>query len=155
MSVFEILILEDKHGLFERSEDALIFISSQYFNLSESYETVDMALDYTCLYLNPYYRYEGYYFTFEEKINFLCKQTDEWSANFLNYLVDLFSDLQLIPLNLLNDLDEIELAKRAQDILGLTHYYSFDLESELKRLSDVAYQNIRLDTYQNSFGLDR
>ena len=25
MSVFEILILEDKHGLFERSEDALIF----------------------------------------------------------------------------------------------------------------------------------
>lgn len=155
MIVSEILILADRQGLFERSEDALVFISTQYFNLGESYEPLDMALDYTCLYLNPQYRYEGYHLTFDEKIDFLLKQRNDWSSNFLDSLENLFKKSRLIQLNLLNDQDEIELSKRVQDILGVTHYFSFDIHSEIQRLSELTYNNIRLDLHQISFDLER
>lgn len=146
MIVEEILILEDRNGLFERDIRVLEYLMNKFVNLGSSYTNRELAIDYANLYLDSNYTEVGYFYNQEEKIFYLRQQTNNWSDKVIKVLENLFSSNRPVNKLLELDIDEVELIRRVQSILGLNQDYEFNLREELVRVSNVAYEQLELSS---------
>lgn len=138
----EILILEDRNGLFERDLRVLEYLMNKFVNLGSTYTDKELAIDYANLYLDSNYAEVGYYYNQEEKMFYLRQQTKNWSDTVIKVLENLFSFNRPVNKLLELDIDEVELIRRVQSILGLNQNYEFNLREELVRVSNVAYEQL-------------
>ena len=144
MIVEEILILEDRNGLFERDIRVLEYLMNKFVNLGSTYTNKELAIDYANLYLDSNYAEVGYYYNQEEKMFYLRQQTNNWSDKVIKVLENLFSLNRPVNKLLELDIDEVELIRRVQSLLGLNQDYEFNLREELVRVSNVAYEQLGL-----------
>lgn len=142
----EILILEDRNGLFERDIRVLEYIMNKFVNLGSTYSSKELAIDYANLYLDSNYAEVGYFYNQEEKMIYLRQQTNYWSDKVIKALENLFSLNRPVNKFLELDIDEVELIRRVQSILGLNQDYGFNLREELVRVSNVAYEQLGLSS---------
>jgi len=142
----EILILEDRNGLFERDIRVLEYLMNKFVNLGSTYSNKELAIDYANLYLDSSYAEVGYFYNQEEKIIYLRQQTNCWSDKVIKVLENLFSLNRPVNRLLELDIDEVELIRRVQSILGLNQDYEFNLREELVRVSNVAYEQLGLSS---------
>ena len=140
----EILILEDRNGLFERDLRVLEYLMNKFVNLGSTYTNKELAIDYANLYLDSDYAEVGYFYNQEEKMFFLRQQTNNWSDKVIKVLENLFSLNRPVNKLLELDIDEVELIRRVQSLLGLNQDYEFNLREELIRVSNVAYEQLGL-----------
>ena len=142
----EILILEDRSGLFERDIKVLEYLMNKFVNLGSTYTDKELAIDYANLYLDSDYAEVGYFYNHEEKMLYLRQQTNNWSDKVIKVLENLFSLNRPVNKLLELDIDEVELIRRVQSLLGLNQDYEFNLREELVRVSNVAYEQLRLSS---------
>ena len=142
----EILILEDRNGLFERDIRVLEYLMNKFVNLGSTYTDKELAIDYANLYLDSNYAEVGYFYNQEEKMFYLRQQTNYWSDKVIKVLENLFSLNRPVNKLLELDIDEVELIRRVQSILGLNQDYEFNLREELVRVSNVAYEQLGLSS---------
>ena len=142
----EILILEDRNGLFERDIRVLEYLMNKFVNLGSTYTNKELAIDYANLYLDSDYAEVGYFYNHEEKMLYLRQQTNNWSDKVIKVLENLFSLNRPVNKLLELDIDEVELIRRVQSILGLNQDYEFNLREELVRVSNVAYEHLGLSS---------
>ena len=140
----EILILEDRNGLFERDIRVLEYLMNKFVNLGSTYSNKELAIDYANLYLDSNYAEVGYFYNQEEKMFYLRQQTNNWSDKVIKVLENLFSLNRPVNKLLELDIDEVELIRRVQSLLGLNQDYEFNLREELIRVSNVAYEQLGL-----------
>ncbi len=140
----EILILEDRNGLFERDIRVLEYLMNKFVNLGSTYTNKELAIDYANLYLDSNYAEVGYLYNQEEKMFYLRQQTNNWSDKVIKVLENLFSLNRPVNKLLELDIDEVELIRRVQSLLGLNQDYEFNLREELIRVSNVAYEQLGL-----------
>ena len=140
----EILILEDRSGLFERDIRVLEYLMNKFVNLGATYTNKELAIDYANLYLDSNYAEVGYFYNQEEKMFYLSQQTNYWSDKVIKVLENLFSLNRPVNKLLELDIDEVELIRRVQSLLGLNQDYEFNLREELVRVSNVAYEQLGL-----------
>ena len=140
----EILILEDRNGLFERDIRVLEYLMNKFVNLGSTYTNKELAIDYANLYLDSNYAEVGYFYNQEEKIFYLRQQTKNWSDKVIKVLENLFSLNRPVNKLLELDIDEVELIRRVQSLLGLNQDHEFNLREELIRVSNVAYEQLGL-----------
>lgn len=140
----EILILEDRNGLFERDIRVLEYLMNKFVNLGSTYTNKELAIDYANLYLDSNYAEVGYLYNQEEKMFYLRQQTNNWSDKVIKVLENLFSLNRPVNKLLELDIDEVELIRRVQSLLGLNQDYEFNLREELVRVSNVAYEQLGL-----------
>ena len=140
----EILILEDRNGLFERDIRVLEYLMNKFVNLGSTYTDKELAIDYANLYLDSNYAEVGYYYNQEEKMFYLRQQTKNWSDTVIKVLENLFSFNRPVNKLLELDIDEVELIRRVQSLLGLNQDYEFNLREELVRVSNLAYEQLGL-----------
>ena len=140
----EILILEDRSGLFERDIKVLEYLMNKFVNLGSTYTDKELAIDYANLYLDSNYAEVGYFYNQEEKMFYLRQQTNFWSDRVIKDLENLFSLNRPVNKLLELDIDEVELIRRVQSLLGLNQDYEFNLREELVRVSNVAYEQLGL-----------
>ena len=140
----EILILEDRNGLFERDIRVLEYLMNKFVNLGSTYSNKELAIDYANLYLDSNYAEVGYLYNQEEKMFYLRQQTNNWSDKVIKVLENLFSLNRPVNKLLELDIDEVELIRRVQSLLGLNQDYEFNLREELIRVSNVAYEQLGL-----------
>ena len=140
----EILILEDRSGLFERDIKVLEYLMNKFVNLGSTYTNKELAIDYANLYLDSNYAEVGYLYNQEEKMFYLRQQTNNWSDKVIKVLENLFSLNRPVNKLLELDIDEVELIRRVQSLLGLNQDYEFNLREELIRVSNVAYEQLGL-----------
>lgn len=138
----EILILEDRNGLFERDIRVLEYLMNKFVNLGSTYTNKELAIDYANLYLDSNYAEVGYYYNQEEKMFYLRQQTKNWSDTVIKILENLFSLNRSVNKLLELDIDEVELIRRVRSILGLNQDYEFNLREELVRVSSIAYEQL-------------
>lgn len=138
----EILILEDRNGLFERDLRVLEYLMNKFVNLGSTYTNKELAIDYANLYLDSNYAEVGYYYNQEEKMFYLKQQTKNWSDTVIKVLENLFSLNRSVNKLLELDIDEVELIRRVRSILGLNQDYEFNLREELVRVSSIAYEQL-------------
>lgn len=138
----EILILEDRNGLFERDIRVLKYLMNMFVNLGSTYTNKELAIDYANLYLDSNYAEVGYFYNQEEKMFYLRQQTNNWSDRVLKVLENLFSLNRSVNILLELDIDEVELIRRVQSLLGLNQDYEFNLREELVRVSSIAYEQL-------------
>jgi len=138
----EILILEDRNGLFERDLRVLEYLMNKFVNLGSTYTNKELAIDYANLYLDSNYAEVGYYYNQEEKMFYLRQQTKNWSDTVIKVLENLFSLNRSVNKLLELDIDEVELIRRVRSILGLNQDYEFNLREELVRVSSIAYEQL-------------
>lgn len=138
----EILILEDRNGLFERDLRVLEYLMNKFVNLGSTYTNKELAIDYANLYLDSNYAEVGYYYNQEEKMFYLRQQTKNWSDTVIKVLENLFSLNRSVNKLLELDIDEVELIRRVQSLLGLNQDYEFNLREELVRVSSIAYEQL-------------
>ena len=142
----EILILEDRNGLFERDIRVLEYLMNKFVNLGSTYSNHELAIDYANLYLDSNYAEVGYFYNHEEKMLYLRQQTNNWSDKVIKVLENLFSLNRPVNKLLELDIEEVELIRRVQSILGLNQDYEFNLREELVRVSNVAYEQLGLSS---------
>ena len=142
----EILILEDRNGLFERDIRVLEYLMNKFVNLGSTYTDKELAIDYANLYLDSNYAEVGYLYNQEEKMFYLRQQTNNWSDKVIKVLENLFSLNRPVNKLLELDIDEVELIRRVQSLLGLNQDYEFNLREELVRVSNVAYEQLGLSS---------
>ena len=142
----EILILEDRNGLFERDLRVLEYLMNKFVNLGSTYTNKELAIDYANLYLDSNYAEVGYFYNQEEKMFYLRQQTKNWSDTVIKVLENLFSLNRSVNKLLELDIDEVELIRRVRSILGLNQDYEFNLREELVRVSNVAYEQLGLSS---------
>lgn len=142
----EILILEDRNGLFERDIRVLEYLMNKFVNLGSTYTNKELAIDYANLYLDSNYAEVGYLYNQEEKMFYLRQQTNNWSDKVIKVLENLFSLNRPVNKLLELDIDEVELIRRVQSLLGLNQDYEFNLREELVRVSNVAYEQLGLSS---------
>ena len=142
----EILILEDRNGLFERDIRVLEYLMNKFVNLGSTYTNKELAIDYANLYLDSNYAEVGYFYNQEEKMFYLRQQTNNWSDKVIKVLENLFSLNRPVNKLLELDIDEVELIRRVQSILGINQDYEFNLREELVRVSNVAYEQLGLSS---------
>ena len=142
----EILILEDRSGLFERDIKVLEYLMNKFVNLGSTYSNNELAIDYANLYLDSNYAEVGYFYNHEEKMFYLSQQTNNWSDKVIKVLENLFSLNRPVNKLLELDIDEFELIRRVQSLLGLNQDYEFNLREELLRVSNVAYEQLGLSS---------
>ena len=142
----EILILEDRNGLFERDIRVLEYLMNKFVNLGSTYTNKELAIDYANLYLDSDYAEVGYFYNHEEKMLYLRQQTNNWSDKVIKVLENLFSLNRPVNKLLELDIDEVELIRRVQSLLGLNQDYEFNLREELIRVSNVAYEQLGLSS---------
>ena len=142
----EILILEDRSGLFERDIKVLEYLMNKFVNLGSTYTNKELAIDYANLYLDSDYAEVGYFYNQEEKMFYLSQQTNNWSDKVIKVLENLFSLNRPVNKLLELDIDEVELIRRVQSLLGLNQDYEFNLREELVRVSNVAYEQLGLSS---------
>ena len=142
----EILILEDRNGLFERDLRVLEYLMNKFVNLGSTYSSKELAIDYANLYLDSNYAEVGYFYNQEEKMIYLRQQTNYWSDKVIKSLENLFSLNRPVNKLLELDIDEVELIRRVQSLLGLNQDYEFNLREELIRVSNVAYEQLGLSS---------
>lgn len=142
----EILILEDRNGLFERDIRILEYLMNKFVNLGSTYTNKELAIDYANLYLDSNYAEVGYFYNQEKKMFYLRQQTNYWSDKVIKVLENLFSLNRPVNKLLELDIDEVELIRRVQNILGLNQDYEFNLREELVRVSNVAYEQLGLSS---------
>lgn len=140
----EILILEDRNGLFERDIRVLEYLMNKFVNLGSTYTDKELAIDYANLYLDSNYAEAGYFYNHEEKMLYLRQQTNNWSDKVIKVLENLFSLNRPVNKLLELDIDEVELIRRVQSLLGLNQDYELNLREELVRVSNVAYEQLGL-----------
>lgn len=140
----EILILEDRNGLFERDIRVLEYLMNKFVNLGSTYSNHELAIDYANLYFDSNYAEVGYFYNHEEKMLYLRQQTNNWSDKVIKVLENLFSLNRPVNKLLELDIDEVELIRRVQSLLGLNQDYEFNLREELVRVSNVAYEQLGL-----------
>ena len=140
----EILILEDRNGLFERDIRVLEYLMNKFVNLGSTYSNNELAIDYANLYLDSNYAEVGYFYNQEEKMFYLRQQTNFWSDRVIKDLENLFSLNRPVNKLLELDIDEIELIRRVQSLLGINQDYEFNLREELVRVSNLAYEQLGL-----------
>ena len=140
----EILILEDRSGLFERDIKVLEYLMNKFVNLGSTYTNKELAIDYANLYLDSNYAEVGYLYNQEEKMFYLRQQTNNWSDKVIKVLENLFSLNRPVNKLLELDIDEVELIRRVQSLLGLNQDYEFNLREELVSVSNVAYEQLGL-----------
>lgn len=138
----EILILEDRNGLFERDIRVLEYLMNKFVNLGSTYTDKELAIDYANLYLDSNYAEVGYFYNQEEKMIYLRQQTNNWSDRVIKVLENLFSLNRSVNKLLELDIDEVELIRRVQSLLGLNQDYEFNLREELVRVSSIAYEQL-------------
>ena len=142
----EILILEDRSGLFERDIRVLEYLMNKFVNLGSTYTNKELAIDYANLYLDSNYAEVGYLYNQDEKMFYLRQQTNNWSDKVIKVLENLFSLNRPVNKLLELDIDEVELIRRVQSLLGLNQDYEFNLREELVRVSNVAYEQLGLSS---------
>ena len=142
----EILILEDRNGLFERDIRVLEYLMNKFVNLGSTYTNKELEIDYANLYLDSNYAEVGYLYNQEEKMFYLRQQTNNWSDKVIKVLENLFSLNRPVNKLLELDIEEVELIRRVQSILGLNQDYEFNLREELVRVSNVAYEQLGLSS---------
>lgn len=142
----EILILEDRNGLFERDIRVLEYLMNKFVNLGSTYTDKELAIDYANLYLDSNYAEVGYLYNQEEKMFYLRQQTNNWSDMVIKVLENLFSLNRPVNKLLELDIEEVELIRRVQSILGLNQDYEFNLREELVRVSNIAYEQLGLSS---------
>ena len=142
----EILILEDRNGIFERDIRVLEYLMNKFVNLGSTYSNKELAIDYANLYLDSNYAEVGYFYNQEEKMFYLSQQTNNWSDKVIKVLENLFSLNRPVNKLLELDIEEVELIRRVQSILGLNQDYEFNLREELVRVSNVAYEQLGLSS---------
>lgn len=138
----EILILEDRNGLFERDIRVLEYLMNKFVNLGSTYTDKELAIDYANLYLDSNYAEVGYFYNQEEKMIYLRQQTNNWSDRVIKVLENLFSLNRSVNKLLELDIDEVELIRRVQSLLSLNQDYEFNLREELVRVSSIAYEQL-------------
>ena len=138
----EILILEDRSGLFERDIKVLEYLMNKFVNLGSTYTNKELAIDYANLYLDSDYAEVGYFYNHDEKMLYLRQQTNNWSDKVIKVLENLFSLNRPVNKLLELDIDEVELIRRVQSLLGLNQDYEFNLREELVRVSSIAYEQL-------------
>ena len=138
----EILILEDRNGLFERDIKVLEYLMNKFVNLGSTYTNKELAIDYANLYLDSDYAEVGYFYNHDEKMLYLRQQTNNWSDKVIKVLENLFSLNRPVNKLLELDIDEVELIRRVQSLLGLNQDYEFNLREELVRVSSIAYEQL-------------
>ena len=151
----EILILEDRNGLFERGIRVLEYLMNKFVNLGSTCTDKELAIDYANLYLDSNYAEVGYLYNQEEKMFYLRQQTNFWSDRVIKDLENLFSLNRPVNKLLELDIDEVELIRRVQSILGLNQDYEFNLREELVRVSNVAYEQLGLSSNNFIDEIDR
>lgn len=151
----EILILEDRNGLFERDIRVLEYLMNKFVNLGSTYTDKELAIDYANLYLDSNYAEVGYLYNQEEKMFYLRQQTNFWSDRVIKYLENLFSLNRPVNKLLELDIDEIELIRRVQSLLGINKDYEFNLREELVRVSNLAYEQLGLTSNYFNDEIDR
>lgn len=151
----EILILEDRNGLFERDIRVLEYLMNKFVNLGSTYSNKELAIDYANLYLDSNYAEVGYFYNQEEKMIYLRKQTNYWSDKLIKALENLFSLNRPVNKLLELDIEEVELIRRVQSILGLNQDYEFNLREELVRVSNIAYEQLGLSSNYFTDEIDR
>ena len=142
----EILILEDRNGLFERDIRVLEYLMNKFVNLGSTYTNKELAIDYANLYLDSNYAEVGYFYYQEEKMFYLRQQTNNWSDKVIKVLENLFSLNRPVNKLLELDIEEVELIRRVQSLLGLNQDYEFNLREELVRVSNLAYEQLGLSS---------
>lgn len=151
----EILILEDRNGLFERDIQVLEYLMNKFVNLGSTYTDKELAIDYANLYLDSNYAEVGYLYNQEEKMFYLRQQTNFWSDRVIKDLENLFSLNRPVNKLLELDIDEIELIRRVQSLLGINRDYEFNLREELVRVSNLAYEQLGLTSNYFNDEIDR
>ena len=151
----EILILEDRSGLFERDIKVLEYLMNKFVNLGSTYTDKELAIDYANLYLDSNYAEVGYFYNQEEKMFYLRQQTNFWSDRVIKDLENLFSLNRPVNKLLELDIDEIELIRRVQSLLGINQDYEFNLREELVRVSNLAYEQLGLTSNYFNDEIDR
>ncbi|HCT62972.1 MAG TPA: hypothetical protein DIC19_02620 [Erysipelotrichaceae bacterium] len=151
----EILILEDRNGLFERDIRVLEYLMNKFVNLGSTYTDKELAIDYANLYLDSNYAEVGYLYNQEEKMFYLRQQTNFWSDRVIKDLENLFSLNRPVNKLLELDIDEIELIRRVQSLLGINQDYEFNLREELVRVSNLAYEQLGLTSNYFNDEIDR
>ena len=151
----EILILEDRNGLFERDIRVLEYLMNKFVNLGSTYTDKELAIDYANLYLDSNYSEVGYLYNQEEKMFYLRQQTNFWSDRVIKDLENLFSLNRPVNKLLELDIDEIELIRRVQSLLGINKDYEFNLREELVRVSNLAYEQLGLTSNYFNDEIDR
>ena len=154
MNIQEILILEDKHGLFEKDEILLQYTLDDLIEI-DCFDTLyHFLLDYCNLYLDSQ-NVENYaYLTNEMKKNRLESLSNECSPDFINTLFRVISSRFIIDVFDQFDDDEALLLMRVQDFIGKTKFHDFHLLSEMSRIGQLVMDN-GLAWYQNHINIYR
>lgn len=154
MNIQEILILEDKHGLFEKDEILLQYTLDDLIEIDCFDTFYHFLLDYCNLYLDSQ-NVENYaYLTNEMKVKRLESLSSECSPEFINTLFRVISSRFVIDEFDQFDDDEALLLMRVQDFFGKTKFHDFHLLSEMSRIGQLLMDN-GLAWYQNQINIYR
>lgn len=151
-TIQEILILEDRNGIFERDFGMFNFIHKEMSN-SVEYTRFELALDYINLFLDEEYIFTAYEGNVDKKLNHLVNLKDKFSTMFVTTLLGVLENKGVQDHFNGFDLDEIELLKRVQDLIHGTHFLPYSIGEEIDYLLNLGELNnvFELQGYRNSF----